>query len=52
MRGAAVGPDVLVSAILVSETPQEGLASHTSGDVGDGVFACAVTLWKFRKKYK
>ena len=47
MRGAAVGPDVLVSAILVSETPQEGLASHASGDVGDRVLTSSVAFWKF-----
>lgn len=44
MRGAAVGPDVLVSAILVGEAPQEGLARHAAGDVGHGIFASSVTF--------
>ena len=51
MRAAAVGSNVLVPAILVREASEESFASHTSGDVGDCVFARSVAFCKVGKKF-
>ncbi len=50
MRGTAVGPDVLVSAVLIGEAAKEGLARHAARNVRRGVLTnLAIVFYNWRR---
>jgi len=50
VRGTAVGPDVLVSAVLIGEAAKEGLARHAPRNVRRGVLTdLAIVFYNWRR---